>query len=310
MIIHPDFAGIDISKLYLDVFDGRFGKVERFDNTPVTACKLAKRFAKQNTFVFFEATGRYDRLLREAFADVELRFARVKPARARDFAKATGRLAKTDAIDARMLAAMAQTLSPESFRRPAPERQNLSDLQLRRNQLVSMRAEEMTRLEALTNTFIVRGIQAHIKTLSKAIEAIDDKIKTLFAAHEELHEAELQLRSTPGIGPVASAVFISFLPELGHCSPQQIAALAGLAPFNADSGSIRGKRRIRGGRSRVRNALYMAAISAIRSKSKFGHHYRKLIALGKPAKVALIAVARKILITANAIVRDNKKYAV
>ena len=310
MIIHPDFAGIDISKHHLDVFDGKFGKVERFDNTPVTARKLAKRFAKQNTFVLFEATGRYDRLLREAFADVELRFARVNPARARDFAKATGILAKTDAIDARMLAAMAQTLSPESFKRPAPERQNLSDLQLRRDQLVSMRAEEMTRLEALTNASIVRGIEAHIKTLSNDIEAIDDEIKTLFVAHEGLHEAELQLRSIPGIGPVASAVLIALLPELGHCSPQQIAALAGLAPFNADSGSMRGKRRIRGGRSRVRNALYMAAISAIRSKSNFGIHYRKLVALGKPAKVALIAVARKILITANAIVRDNKKYAV
>ena len=309
MIIHPDFAGIDISKLYLDVFDGKFGKVERFDNTPEMARKLAKRFTKQNTFVLFEATGRYDRLLREAFGDVELRFARVNPARARDFAKATGRLAKTDAIDAEMLAAMAQTLSPESFKRLAPERQNLSDLQLRRDQLVSMRAEEMTRLEALTNASIVRGIEAHIKTLSKAIAAIDDEIKTLFAAHEDLHEAELQLRSIPGIGPVASAVLIALLPELGHCSPQQIAALAGLAPFNADSGSMRGKRRIRGGRSRVRNALYMAAISAIRSKSNFGIHYRKLVALGKPAKVALIAVARKILITANAIVRDNKKYA-
>ena len=310
MIIHPDFAGIDISKLYLDVFDGHFGKAERFDNTAETARKLAKRFAKHKTFVLFEATGRYDRLLREAFADVELRFARVNPARARDFAKATGTLAKTDAIDARMLAAMAQTLSPESFKRPAPERQNLSDLQLRRDQLVSMRAEEMTRLEALSNASIVRGIEAHIKTLSKAIEVIDEEIKTLFAAHEGLHEAELQLRSIPGIGPVACAVLVALLPELGHCSPQQIAALAGLAPFNADSGSMRGKRRIKGGRSRVRNALDMAAISAIRSKSNFGEHYRKLIKLGKPAKVALIAVARKILITANAIVRDNTKYAV
>ena len=309
MIIHPDFAGIDISKLYLDVFDGRLGKAERFANTAETARKLAKRFATHKTFVLFEATGRYDRLLREAFGDADLRFARVNPARARDFAKATGTLAKTDSIDAKILAAMAQTLSPESFVRPEPERQNLSDLQLRRDQLVSMRADEMARLEALNNTFILRGIEVHIKTLSKAIEVMDGEIKNLLGAHESLHEADLQLRSIPGIGPVASAVLIALMPELGHCSPQQIAALAGLAPFNADSGSMRGKRRIRGGRSRVRNALYMAAISAIRSKSNFGEHYRKLIAFGKPAKVALIAVARKILITANAMVRDRAKYA-
>ena len=309
MIIHPDFAGIDISKHHLDIFDGRLGKAERIDNSADAVRKLAKRFLATKTFVLFEATGRYDRLLRDAFTDADLRFARVNPARARDFAKATGMLAKTDAIDAKTLAIMAQTLSPECFQRPAAERQILSDFQLRRDQLVSMRAEETTRLEALTNNFIVRGIQSHIKALSKAIEVVEGEIKSLIAAHESLREADLLLRSIPGIGPVAATVLIALMPELGHSSPQQIAALAGLAPYNQDSGAMRGKRRIKGGRSRVRNALYMAAISAIRSKSNFGQHYRKLISLGKPAKVALIAVARKILVTANAIIRDNTKYA-
>lgn len=309
MIIHPGFAGIDISKSHLDVFDGRTGKAERFGNTQACACQLAKRFKTHATFVLFEATGRYDRLLRDAFTAEHLAFARVNPARARDFARATGQIAKTDSIDARMLAAMAQSLSPDSFQSASPARQALADLQLRRDQLVSMRAEETTRLEALGNVRIVAAIERHIRQLSEDITVIEAEIAAGLEHDADLHHAAARLRSIPGIGPVAASVLLALLPELGSCSPKEVAALAGLAPFNADSGSQRGKRRIRGGRSRVRKALYMAAVVATRSKTRFSIFYRRLVAQGKPAKVALIALARKILITANAILRDKQTFA-
>jgi transposase len=310
MIIHPGFAGIDISKHHLDVFDGKVGKPERFENTAAKARKLAKRFKSQGTFVVFEATGRYDRCLREAFVAEQMVFARVNPARARDFARATGQIAKTDAIDARLLATMAQTLSPETFRAAAPARQALADLQLRRDQLVSMRAEEMTRLEALGNAKIAKAIHRHIRQLSKDIASIETEIANLLAAEPDLKETAARLRSIPGIGPVATSVLIALMPELGRCTQNEATALAGLAPFNIDSGTMRGKRKIRGGRTRVRNALYMAAVVASRGKTKFADFYRHLTAKGKPAKLALTAVARKILITAHALIRDEKEFAV
>lgn len=308
MIIHPDFAGIDISKSHLDVFDGRRGCAERFDNTKAVAFRLARRFRKQGSFVLFEATGRYDEALREAFAAEGVTFSRANPARARDFARATGQLAKTDSIDARMLAAMAQTLSPDAFKPAEPECRELAALQLRRDQLVSMRAEEKTRCEGLTDAGILRAINRHIRLLSQDIAAIEEKIETLQASHPPFSHATRLLRSIPGIGPVTSSVLLALMPELGTASPKEIAALAGLAPFNADSGTMRGKRKIRGGRSRVRIACYMAAVVTCRGQSAFATYYRHLIAKGKPAKVALIAVARKILLTANAIIRDNKPY--
>lgn len=309
MMIHPDYAGIDISKLYLDVFDGRLGKAERIDNNPVAARKLARRFKNHETSVLFEATGRYDRVLREALTEENLAFARVNPARARDFSRAIGQIAKTDQIDAQMLAAMAQTLSPESFKPPSPARQKLADLQLRRDQLVLMRAQEATRLEALNNRNVVKTINRHISFLTKDIVAIEAEIVELLGGDDELREEAERLRSIPGIGPVTCCVLLALMPELGQCSPKEIAALAGLAPFNVDSGSMRGKRKIRGGRARVRNALYMAALTLSRSKNPFGDFYRHLIAKQKPAKVALIATARKILLTANAIVKNKTLYA-
>jgi transposase len=308
MIIHPDFAGIDISKSHLDVFDGRLGRPERVDNTPAAAASMARRFKKQGSFVLFEATGRYDAALREALARHGVAFSRANPARARDFARASGQLAKTDRLDARMLAAMAQTLPFQAARPASPEGRDLAALQLRRDQLVSMRAEEKNRREALSDAGILKSINRHIDLLSADIAAIDGKIAKLQASHPPFSNATALLRSIPGIGPVASSVLIALMPELGERSPPEITALAGLAPFNADSGTLRGKRRIRGGRRRVRIALYMAALVASRGHNAFAAHYRRLIAKGKPAKVALIAVARKILIIANAVIRDQRPY--
>jgi transposase len=308
MIIHPSCVGCDISKDHLDIFDERIGKVERIANEASALAPLIERWKGQDLLVLFEATGSYDRCLRRALADAAIPFARVNPARARDFARATGRLAKTDAIDAQMLAAMARSLRPACTSTPSPEREALARLHKRRDQLVLMRKQERTRLVAIDDPIIIEDIEAHIAWLAKQIAEIERQISALIKASAQLTEDQTLLRSIPGIGPVAAATLSALMPELGWLSPKSVAAMAGLAPFNVDSGQFRGRRIIKGGRRRVREALYMAAVSAIRSAHRFAQIYKAMINAGKPAKVAIIAIARKILVTANAIIRDKKPF--
>lgn len=305
MIIHPGFVGIDISKSSLEVFDSRIDRSVTVDNTLAVARKLARHFKAKGDFVLFEAGGRYDKALRTALIKQGIVFARVNPARARDFARATGILAKTDAIDARMLAAMAQSLNPAAFAPKSQEREDLAELHTRREQLVRMRAMETVRLEGLIDAWIKSGIERHIGMLNADIAAADARIADAIATSRELDSANTALRSIPGIGKVAAATLLAHLPELGALTPEAIASLAGLAPFNADSGQFRGKRKTRGGRRKIARILYLCAVTTTRSKSIFADIYKRLTANGKPAKVALIAVARKILITANAIIRDK-----
>jgi len=305
MIINPGVVGIDISKHSLDIFDAALERSERVDNSAQTAAALAGRFAAAGAFVLFEATGSYDLALRRALEAAGVTYARVNPGRARDFAKAAGFLAKTDRIDARMLAAMAQSLRPAAQAPLDPDRQRLTSLSRRRDQLVAMRKQERTRRSACADEEMAEDINRHLAWLDKAIAALDHTIRELIGANSNLALAARRLRSVPGIGPVAAATLLALLPELGTRSPKSIAALAGLAPINVDSGTFRGKRSIRGGRKRVRDALYMAAVTAARSKTRFAAIYRGLVNAGKPPKLALIAIARRILVTLNAIIRDN-----
>ncbi len=305
MIINPGVVGIDISKHHLDIFDGAVGRPERVSNAPQAAASLAARFAAAGVFVLFEATGAYDLALRRALEAAGLAFARVNPARARDFARAAGFLAKTDRIDARMLAAMAQSLPAQPQAATDPAREKLASLSRRRDQLVAMRKQERTRRTACCDQAMADDIDRHLAWLNHAIADLDRTIRQLICASASLKQAERRLRSVPGIGPVAAATLLALLPELGMRSSKAIAALAGLAPINADSGMFRGKRSIRGGRKRVRDALYMAAVAAARSNSRLAAIYRALINAAKPPKLALIAVARRILVILNAIVRDK-----
>ncbi|WP_445488884.1 IS110 family transposase [Rhodopseudomonas sp. RCAM05734] len=307
MIIHPGFVGIDISKDFLDVFDGNIGTVRRIDNLPEAVNALIAGWAGSDVFVLFEATGHYDKALRRALSAAGIAFARVNPARARDFARSIGLLAKTDAIDARMLAAMAQCLRPGADGTTDPAREQLADLHKRRDQLVACRKQERTRLAA-TGADLLDELMQHIAWLDQAIQRIDRRIATLIAGQQGLHAAQRLMRSVPGIGPVCAATLLALMPELGSRSPKAIAALAGLAPFNVDSGKFRGARKIHGGRRRVREALYMAAVSVTRTKSRFAAAYRALRDAGKPAKIALIAVARKLLVTLNAVLRDQAPF--
>ena len=286
----------------LDIFDDAVGKPERIANAPQPITEQVARWrCADNVFVVFEATGVYDRALAEVLRQAGIRFARINPARARDFARAGGRLAKTDAIDARMLAVFARAMGPVANPPPEPARNTLASFAKRRDQLVHMRAQEKNRRSEVRDPAMAEDITLHIDFLSRQIVAIEARIEALIKAEPEICEQARLLRSAPGIGPVACMQLIAQMPEL--------AALAGLAPFNVDSGSYRGKRAIGGGRKRIRDAVYMGALNAVRRDPTLKSFYQKLRAAGKPAKLALIAVARKLLTILNAMLRDRKTYA-
>ena len=261
-----------------------------------------------DALVVFEATGIYDLELREALRQAGIRFARINPARARDFARASGQLAKTDPIDARMLAAFARAMRPATEQVISPARNTLARLAKRRDQLVHMRAQEKNRRSEAEDRAMVERIARLIEILDREIAEIEVDIGALINAEPELADDAQLMRSMPGVGPVACMQLIAQMPELGRIGPKQAAALAGLAPFNVDSGAYRGKRKIGGGRKRVRDALYMAALNAVRRADHFKTFYARLRNAGKPAKLALIAVARKLLTVLNAMMRDRKAY--
>jgi transposase len=309
MIIPPDVVGIDVAKHHLDVFDGAAAKPARLSNRPETIETWLNSLG-EGRLVIFEATGAYDAALRQALTHAGVAFARVNPTAARSFAKAAGFLAKTDQVDARMLAAMGAALRPtpaEATRTPAEQ---LARWHKRRDQLVAVRKQERTRRRETDDVGLLESLERHLAFLDAEIAAVERQIAELIAAEPALKQDAKLLASMPGVGPAVSACLLALMPELGRRSPKAIAALAGLAPINQDSGLKRGQRSIRGGRKRVRDALYMAAIGAVRSKTgRFRADYQRLRAAGKPAKLALIAIARKLLVTANAILRDQQPFA-
>ena len=308
MTIHPDVVGIDVSKHHLDVFDAALGRGERLVNTAEVVAALAERWARSGRIVVFEATGRYDQALRRGLEAAGVAYARVNPTRARDFARAAGFLAKTDAVDARMLAAMGGALRPQAAAPADPVRERLARLHKRRDQLVAMRQQERTRRAEAEDHALSRDLDAHLVWLDQAVERLDKDIAAFVAEQPALDQTSRLVRSIPGVGAVTAVTLLALVPELGARSPKALAALAGLAPFNHDSGKLRGARAIRGGRKRVRDALYMAAVSASRSNSRFKDNYQRLRQAGKPPKLAFIAIARKLLITANAVVRDQQPF--
>ena len=307
MIIPLRYVGIDVSKQHLDIFDEGLGVPERIANAPQAITQIVARW-RCDVLVVFEATGVYDLELREALGQAGIRFARINPARARDFARASGQLAKTDPIDARMLAAFARALKPATEQIANPARNALARLAKRRDQLVLMRAQEKNRRSEADDRAMADRIGRLIEVLDGEIAEIEADISTLIKTEPEISGDAQLIRSLPGVGPVTCMQLIAQMPELGKVGPKQVAALAGLAPFNVDSGAYRGKRKIAGGRKRVRDALYMDALNAGRRADPFKVFYVRLRQAGKPAKLALIAVARKLLTVLNAMMRDRKPY--
>jgi transposase len=308
MTLHPCCVGIDISTATLDIFEGDTGRYTRIANTDDAIADMCDPWRESGATIVCEATGCYDTRLRTALDRAGIPYARVNPERARHFARYAGFSAKTDRVDARMLAEMGRRggLAPEP---PLdPQREALRALHRRRDQLVAARKADRQRAPDTINQVERDSIERHIAFLDAEIDILNRAITRHLADDPTLRRLELRLRSIPNVGPVAATTLIALMPELGTRSPKAIACLAGLAPINRDSGTHQGARSIAGGRKRVRDALYMAAVSASRSEAGFGAFYKKLRNAGKPPKLAFIAVARKILLTANAIVRDDAPY--
>lgn len=299
-------VGIDVGKMGLDVaIDGVAG-VARFANNVAGIRKLLGRLeGVSDARIVVEATGGYEDALLEGCCDAGLWVSRINPRQARDFARATGELAKTDAIDARLLCLLAR-LFVDRLRRheaPAPWQRELRDWLRRRGQVVTT-LQAQKQQTALTSPAIRKLIAGTVAALKRELAAIDRAIQALLKAH-----TTPALSSSKGMGPIFQATSLALLPELGTLSRQQIAKLVGVAPMNRDSGQMQGKRRIRGGRAPVRVALYMATLSAVRWDPTMRAHYQQLRARGKLGKVALVACMRKLLTIVNARRRDELRFA-
>lgn len=298
-------AGIDVSKALLDIALAPAGELLQVANDAAGHAELLKRLQCVGVdLVVMEATGGYETRAATAIAAAGLRLAVVNPRQVRDFAKATGRLAKSDRIDARVIAAFAQAIEPEITRLPDEQARELEALMVRRSQLVQMRVQESNRL-GLAQGPMRKQIKTHIAWLDAAIEALNIDLTARLRNSPAWRAKDELLRSLKGVGPITSGTLMTALPELGQLDRRAIAALVGIAPFNRDSGSFRGRRIIWGGRAQVRRTLYMAAVCAIRTNPVIKVFYERLTPRGKPHKVALIACMRKMLTILNAMLRTQ-----
>jgi transposase len=304
------WGGIDVSKARLDVALWPTGARRSFGNTEAGAALAVDWLNRQGVEgVGVEATGGYERIVCRAMGRAKLPHHRANPRQVREFARATGQVAKTDPIDAVVLARYVGQLQPR-MAAAGPEREELASLQQRRQQVVDMLTAERNRLAGPRTTAAMRGrIQEHIDWLERELKAIEAELRRGIANDVVLGPRDRLLRSARGVGPALSAVLLLDLLELGGLNRKQIAALAGLAPFNRDSGTWRGERVIWGGRAGVRRALYMSTLSATRCNPVIRALYRRLRAAGKPHKVALVACMRKLLVTLNAMLRDGREWS-
>ena len=300
--------GVDVAKDWIDVHP-LAGSARRIEMKTALLKRFAQAAAKVGAFVVFEASGGYDRPLRSALEAAGAAYARVNPAQARAFARATGRLAKTDQVDARLLAEMGRRLDLVPAVPASPERRALQALATRRRQLVETRKQEATRLQQTDHAFARRSISRHIRGLEREIAVFDAEIAARIAAVPELAEDDRRLRTAPGVGPVVAATLLADLPELGKLDRREIASLVGLAPVARDSGQKRGPRTIHGGRPVPRFLVYIAALQAARWDPRFHAFKQRLLTAGKTQKQAIVATARKLLVALNAMMKTRTDYA-
>jgi transposase len=302
------FVGIDVSKAHLDIATRSARAGWRVDNQEAGIAALVSQLQQlQPSLIVLEATGGYETAVTAALASVGLPVAVVNPRQVRDFARSLGRLAKTDRIDAAILAHFAEAIRPQVRQLPDEQTQELQGLLVRRRQLIEMLVAEKNRLP-LTQSRLKAGVQEHIQYLEQQLFELDQDIQQRLRQSPLWCEQDDLLRSVPGVGKVLSVTLLAELPELGKLNRKQIAALVGVAPFNRDSGQFRGQRAIWGGRAAVRSVLYMAALSAKRFNPVIRAFYDKLVAAGKPAKVALTACMRKLLTILNAMMRSGSHW--
>jgi transposase len=301
-------VGIDVSKDRLDVAVRPSGETFSVDNTPDGCAALRKRLVKlKPERIVLEATGGYEALVAQAMTCAKLPVVIINPRQVRQFAQAIGRLAKTDAIDANLLAHYGEAIKPEIRPLPDAAQRELEALVARRRQLVDMRAAEQKRRMSASPVVQV-SIDAVIEVLTKQIGDIDDDMHRVIRATPAWRDADDRNQSTPGVGRVLSTTLTALVPELGTLDRKKIASLVGVAPHNDDSGKREGKRTTWGGRAPVRAVLYMATLAAVRFNPVLQALHGRLIAKGKPAKVALVACMRKLLTILNAMARDRRSW--
>jgi len=304
-------AGIDVSKARLDVFVLPDRISLEFDNVPEGIDALVSRLKRQKVErVVVEATGGLEYPAARALSDGGIAVSRVRPGRVRGFRSFLGKFAKTDALDAELIARFALAM-PDDVDRAIPSRRSeaIRSLSARRRQLVDLLVQEKTRLKMTRDSFVLESLRITIALLQRERKRVEAALaEAIDADQASRHRAEL-LRSIPGIGAVVASVLLTDLPELGTLNRHQAASIAGLAPHPQQSGISRSNDHIKGGRACVRTALYMAAISAIRCNPSFRAFYQRLVQEGKPRKVAIVAVARKLIVLANAIAKSKKPWS-
>ncbi len=300
------FVGIDVSKDRLDVHIRPTGEVFAVARDGAALEQLVGKLRTiAPSLIVLEATGGFETVVAAALAAAGLPLAVVNPRQIRAFAKACGQLAKTDKLDAAVIAHFADAVQPPARGVPDEAARALAELLTRRRQLIGMMTAERNRRRQLTQPRLVRTVDQVLATLQLQLSAIDTDIDTAIRATPAWREKEELLTTAPAIGAKIARTLIADLPELGALTRRRITALVGVAPFNHDSGKRHGKRAIAGGRSSVRAALYMAVLVAIRRKLPLAATYQRLRAAGKPAKVAIVATMRKLLVILNAIMRDK-----
>lgn len=299
------WVGIDVSKKQLDIYVRPLEKTLSYENQPSGISHLVEYLkAEKPCLVVLEATGTFHHPVMNAISKAGIAISVINPRQARDFARASGQLAKTDAIDAKVLAHFAEVMKPPVRELPDEQTQQTKDLVARRHQLVEMMTAEKNRLQAMSQ-IAKKDIEQTITWLKKRIKKIEEQIKLSITKSDESREKYDLLQSIPGVGPVVASNLVAGLPELGQIGHKQISALIGVAPLNHDSGQKKGKRRIWGGRGFVRSTLYMAAVVGIRHNSVIKEFYERLRGTGKPAKVALTACMHKLIVIMNAMVKHN-----
>ena len=302
------FIGIDVSKAYLDLAVHEPAQTWQVENTaPGIAALLVQLQALHPTLIVLEASGGYELVVVAELAAAHLPVVVTNPRRVRNFARATGRLAKTDRLDAQLLAHFAAALRPELRPLPSAAEEHLTALLTRRRQIVDMLTMEQNRLHTVRAT-LRQDIEEHLTWLRTQLAKLDREIDEFIHGAPLWSDKDALLQSVPGVGPVTASTIVGLLPELGSLNRQEIAALVGLAPIAKESGKKQGKRRIFGGRAPVRSVLYMAALSACMHNPVIKRFYEHLLAQGKPKKVALTACMRKLLVILNAMLRTHQPW--
>lgn len=301
----PVTVGIDVAKARLDVAVRPSGEQWQVPNDAAGIADLVARLqSRPPRLIVLEASGGWERLVAASLASAGLPVAVVNPRQVRDFAKAVGRLAKTDALDAQLLAHFADAVQPEPRPLPAADQQALTAVLTRRRQVVDMLTAERNRLGTAVPPVRER-VQAHIDWLAQELANLDGEVDDAIQHSPVWREQDALLQSVPGVGPVVARTLLAEAPELGRLDRKPIATLVGVAPLNCDSGARRGRRRVWGGRRQVRTVLYMAALVASRHHPVIKAFYQRLLAAGKPKKVALTACMHKLLLICNAMLAHH-----